>query len=94
MGFKPALGKLVVELMSDYRQLGVIIPAVTKKLVGVGRIYELHKEDEGVSEFDSEYSIGDIVVFDLDGILQIKIGKRDYHIIDKFDLFGKITDDE
>lgn len=94
MGFKPSAGKLVVELLDDYRKFGIIIPAVTKRLVGVGRIFELHKEDEGVSDFDAEYAIGDVVVFELDGLLEIKIGTRTYHIIDKYDLFGKLEPED
>lgn len=94
MGFKPAEGKLLVELLEDYRKHGVSIPAATRHIVGVGRVIQLHDEDANESKFDAEYQVDDIVVFELDSILQIKVGKKEYYIIDKFDLFGKIVEDE
>ena len=94
MGFKPAEGKLVIEILDRYHEHGVTIPAVTRHLVGVGRVIRLHDAEANESEFDAEYQVGDIVVFELDDMLQIKIDKHEYFIIDRFDLFGKIVEED
>lgn len=90
MGFKPAEDKLVIELLDSYRSYGVVIPAATQHIVGVGRVVSLKQDDDDTIDFNPDYDVGDIVVFDRSSMLEIQIDKTQYFIIDKFDLFGKI----
>lgn len=91
MNFKPIDDRVLVELMDETEQKtegGIIIPDTAKEKPRQGKVVAVGT-DEDLQELVKE---GNMILFTKYGGEDIKIGMKEYKVVQRADILGIITD--